>query len=311
MGFRSLPIDHKQASDLDLGALRVFVAIAESGSFSAGGRARGLTRSAAGKAVARLEAHLGTRLFHRTTRRLSLTVDGQRLHERCVQILQDLAEAEASIRQDAPQPTGTLRLTVPEIYGRAVVLPFLSRFLDQWPALDVEVSFTDRIVDLIEEGFDLSIRLGEVAHDSQLIARVVEQAQGGLYASPAYLERFGIPATPGDLARHQRLIYGLSPRPGSWTLAAPDGVPVAIEGGRLFRFDSGEAIREAAIHGMGIAFLPSSLMETDVNAGRLAKLLPNLQGSTLPIQVIYPSRKHLAAKIRQFIDGLVEYLNER
>nr|WP_240457778.1 substrate binding domain-containing protein [Halomonas socia] len=228
-----------------------------------------------------------------------------------MQILQDLAEAEASIRQDAPQPTGTLRLTVPEIYGRAVVLPFLSRFLDQWPALDVEVSFTDRIVDLIEEGFDLSIRLGEVAHDSQLIARVVEQAQGGLYASPAYLERFGIPATPGDLARHQRLIYGLSPRPGSWTLAAPDGVPVAIEGGRLFRFDSGEAIREAAIHGMGIAFLPSSLMETDVNAGRLAKLLPNLQGSTLPIQVIYPSRKHLAAKIRQFIDGLVEYLNER
>lgn len=309
MGFRSFPIDQRQDSDLDLRALRVFVAIAESGSFIAGGKARGLTRSAAGKAVARLEAHLGTRLFHRTTRSLSLTVDGQGLYERSVQILQDLAEAEASIRQDTPQPTGTLRLTVPEIYGRAVVLPFLRGFLEQWPGLDVEVSFTDRIVDLVEEGFDLSIRLGEVAQDSLLIARVVEQAQGGMYASPTYLESFGTPETLEDLTRHQRLIYGLSPRPDSWKLTAPDGTPVLISGGRLFRFDSGEAIREAAIQGMGIAYLPSSLLDTDINAGRLVTLLPSYQGSTLPIQVLYPSRKHLAAKIRLFIDGLVEYLN--
>lgn len=309
MKFRSFPIDHKQNADLDLGALRVFVAIAKSGSFIAGGKTRGLTRSAAGKAVARLEAHLGTRLFHRTTRSLSLTVDGQRLYERSVQILQDLAETEASIRQDAPQPTGTLRLTVSEIYGRAVVLPFLNGFLDQWPALDVEVSFTDGIVDLVEEGFDLSIRIGEVAHDSLLIARVVEQAQGCMYASPTYLQSFGTPNAPEDLTRHRRLIYGLNPRPSNWKVTAPDGAPVMIDGGRLFRFDSGEAIREAAIQGMGIAFLPSSLLDIDIKAGRLVKLLPSFQGSTTPIQVIYPSRKHLAAKIRLFIDGLIEYLN--
>ncbi|RUO34864.1 LysR family transcriptional regulator [Aliidiomarina soli] len=309
MSFRSLPTAHKQDSDLDLKALRIFVAIAESGSFIAGGKARGLTRSAAGKAVARLEAHLGTRLFHRTTRSLSLTVDGQRFYERSIQILQDLAEAESSIRQDSPQPSGTLRMTVSEIYGRAVILPFLNKFLEQWPELDVEISFTDRIVDVTEEGFDLSIRIGEVAQDSLLIARVIEHAKGGMYAAPDYLENFGTPNTPEDLANHQRLIYGLNPRPGSWALTAPDGESILINGGRLFRFDSGEAIREAAILGMGIAFLPSSLLEADIDAGRLVKLLPSFQGPTTPIQVIYPSRKHLAAKIRQFIDGLVEYRN--
>lgn len=173
----------------------------------------------------------------------------------------------------------------------------------------MEVSFTDRIVDLVEEGFDLSIRLGEVEQDSLLIARVLEQAQGGLYASPTYLESFGTPETPEDMSRHQRLIYGLSPRPDSWKLTAPDGAPVLTSGGRLFRFDSGEAIRGAAIQGMGIAYLPSSLLDTDINAGRLVQVLPGFQGSTLPIQVLYPSRKHLAAKIRLFIDGLVEYLD--
>lgn len=289
MGFRSFPIDKRQDADLDLRALRVFAAIAQSGSFIAGGKTRGLTRSAAGKAVARLEAHLGTRLFHRTTRSLSLTVDGQRLYERSVQIFQDLAETEASIRQDTPQPTGTLRLTVPEIYGRAVVLPFLGGFLKQWPALDVEVSFTDRLVDLVEEGFDLSIRLGEVAQDSLLIARVVEQAQGGIYASPTYLDSFGTPETPEDMTRHQRLIYGLSPRPDSWKLTAPDGTPALISGGRLFRFDSGEAIREAAIQGMGIAFLPSSLMVTDINAGRLVQLLPASRAARYPFRCSIPA----------------------
>src|SRR5690554_3485716 len=137
-------------SNLDLGTLRIFVAIVETGSFVSGGKSLGLTRSAAGKAMARLESHLGTRLLHRTTRIVSMTVDGERFYERCVQILQDLEEAESSIRQDFPQPKGTLRLTVTEAYGRIVVLPFLRKFLAEWPELDVEVSFTDRVVDLIK-----------------------------------------------------------------------------------------------------------------------------------------------------------------
>ncbi len=307
MSIRSRSTAHKNDSELDLRALRTFVAIAESGSFIAGANTMGVTRSAAGKAVARLEAHLGTRLFHRTTRSLSLTIDGQGFYERASQILQDLAEAESSIRQDSPHPTGTLRLTVSEMYARAVVLPFLNEFLAQWPLLDVEVNVTDRIVDLVEEGYDLSIRFGEVAQDSLLIARVIEHDQGGMYAAPKYIETFGAPNTAEDFKHHQRLIYGLNQSARSWALTPPDGESAIINGGRLLHFDSGEAIREAAMLGMGIAFLPSSLLAKDITDGRLVQVLPDMRGPKTPIQVIYPSRKHLAAKIRLFIDGLIAY----
>ncbi|QFS87148.1 LysR family transcriptional regulator [Marinobacter sp. THAF197a] len=303
----SISTSSSPRSNLDLGTLRIFVAIVETGSFVAGGKALGLTRSAAGKAMARLEAHLGTRLLHRTTRNVSLTVDGERFYQRCVQILQDLEEAEADIRQDLPQPTGTLRISVTEAYGRIVVLPFLKSFLDTWPELDVEVSLTDRIVDLVEEGFDLSIRIGDIPTNSQLIARTVEYARPYLYAAPSYINSFGAPTEPSELTNHQRLIYGLGMHSTGWNLVTASGSEVSIDGGRKLRFDSGEAIRESALHGMGVAYLPSFLVNDDVESGRLVRLLPNYGGKKLPIQVVYVSRNHLAQKIRLFIDGLVKH----
>lgn len=306
----SISTSSSPRSNLDLGTLRIFVAIVETGSFVAGGKALGLTRSAAGKAMARLEAHLGTRLLHRTTRNVSLTVDGERFYQRCVQILQDLEEAEADIRQDLPQPTGTLRISVTEAYGRIVVLPFLKSFLDTWPELDVEVSLTDRIVDLVEEGFDLSIRIGDIPTNSQLIARTVEYARPYLYAAPSYINSFGAPTEPSELTNHQRLIYGLGMHSTGWNLVTASGSEVSIDGGRKLRFDSGEAIRESALHGMGVAYLPSFLVNDDVESGRLIKLLPNYGGKRLPIQVVYVSRNHLAQKVRLFIDGLVKHRQE-
>lgn len=306
----SIATPSSQSSNLDLGTLRIFVAIVETGSFVSGGKALGLTRSAAGKAMARLEAHLGTRLLHRTTRTVSMTVDGERFYQRCVQILQDLEEAEADIRQDLPQPKGTLRISVTEAYGRIVVLPFLKSFLETWPELDVEVNLTDRVVDLVEEGFDLSIRIGDIPADSQLIARTVEYARPYLYAAPSYVKRFGEPAEPSDLANHQRLVYGLGIHSTGWNLITSSGSEVSIDGGRKLRFDSGEAIRESALHGMGVAYLPSFFVNEDVESGRLVRLLPDYGGKKLPIQVVYVSRNHLAQKVRLFIDGLVKHRRE-
>lgn len=306
----SIATPSSPGSNLDLGTLRIFVAIVETGSFVSGGKALGLTRSAAGKAMARLEAHLGTRLLHRTTRTVSMTVDGERFYQRCVQILQDLEEAEADIRQDLPQPKGTLRISVTEAYGRIVVLPFLKSFLETWPELDLEVNLTDRVVDLVEEGFDLSIRIGDIPADSQLIARTVEYARPYLYAAPSYVKRFGEPAEPSDLANHQRLVYGLGIHSTDWNLITSSGSGVSIDGGRKLRFDSGEAIRESALHGMGVAYLPSFLVNEDVESGRLVRLLPDYGGKKLPIQVVYVSRNHLAQKVRLFIDGLVKHRRE-
>lgn len=306
----SIAAPSSASSNLDLGTLRIFVAIVETGSFVSGGKALGLTRSAAGKAMARLEAHLGTRLLYRTTRMVSMTVDGERFYQQCVQILQVLEEAEADIRQDLPQPKGTLRISVTEAYGRIVVLPFLKSFLETWSELDVEVNLSDRVVDLVEEGFDLSIRIGDIPADSQLIARTVEHAQPYLYASASYLKRFGEPAEPSDLTNHQRLVYGLGVHSTGWNLVTSSGSEVCIDGGRKLRFDSGEAIRESALHGMGVAYLPSFLVDDDVESGRLVRLLPNYGGKRLPIQMVYASRNRLAQKVRLFIDGLVKHRRE-
>ncbi|MFP1890510.1 LysR family transcriptional regulator [Lonsdalea quercina] len=289
---------------IELNTLRTFVAIVEAGSFVAAGKTIGLTRSAAGKSLARLEAHLGTRLLHRSTRSVSMTADGQYFYERSVQILADIEEAESQVRQDNFQPKGTLRLTVTSAFGRIVILPLLNEFVKKWPDLEVEVSFTDRIVDLIEEGFDLGIRLGEMPVDSLMVARPITHYRPYLYASPAYLDRQGQPENLADLSTHQRLIYGLQSNTSLWQLTGEDGTEVSVAGNRRLRFDSGEAIKDAAVGGMGIAFLPSFLAEDDLRHNRLVKLFPNYSGKKITINAIYPHRKHLAAKVRQFIDAL-------
>ncbi|MBD1554453.1 LysR family transcriptional regulator [Pseudomonas typographi] len=301
---RAVPPKGRLDGDIDLGALRTFVAIAQTGSFANAGKALGITRSAAGKAMARLEVHLGARLLHRTTRRVSMTADGQTFYERCVQILNDLEEAQASVR-DRPHLRGTLRLTVTEAYGRIVIIPFLKQFLLDWPDLNVEISFTDRIVDLVEEGFDLGIRVGGVAADAQLVARVIAKARPYVYAAPSYLELYGTPQDIAQLERHQRLIFGLRPGLSAWQMVDGASTPVTVNGPTRLRFDSGEAIRKAAINGIGIAYLPSFIAEPDVVAGRLVRLFPDHGGPEIPVYAVYPNRKHLAAKSRLFIDQLI------
>ncbi|MGV0819430.1 LysR family transcriptional regulator [Martelella sp. AMO21009] len=308
MASTKIPDRQSGAYDIDISALRIFVAIAETGSFVGGAKVVGLTRSAAGKGMARLERHLGTRLFHRTTRQVSLTTDGQTFYERCVQILQDLEEAEASVMKGAPAPHGTLRVTVSEAYGRIVLIPFLKSFLQTWPNLKIEVSFTDRLVDLVEEGFDLGIRVGRSFEGAQLIARVINRTRPHLYASPAYINEKGVPPDLLDLGGHQRLIYGSNAAGSLWTLIDPDGKTISIDTPSQIRFSSGDAIRSATIEGMGIGFLPEFLVEKDVEENRLVRLFPNHAGEEICIHAIYPSRRYFPARVRVFLDSFLEYL---
>lgn len=209
----------------NLNDIQVFMAVVEAGSFIAGGKAMGLSRSAAGKAVMRLEDRLGVRLLNRTTRTLSLTDEGRLLYERGLQILASVDEAEASVAGKCGMPRGVLRLTVPDAYGRHVLLPIIGKYLKAWPDVQVEVSFTDRIADIVEEGFDLAIRIGVTSADSSFVSRVVARCRAMLCASPAYIAARGNrwistispPMTASSSAAE------ISARPGAFPANRADG----------------------------------------------------------------------------------------
>ena len=298
-------------SALEINALRIFIAVAEAGSFVAGGKAMGLTRSAAGKALARLEAYLETRLFQRTTRRLSLTSEGHEFYHRCCQILEDLEEAEASIRQHLPLPQGILRLTVSEGYGKMIVLPFIGEFLQRSPGISIEVSFSDRVVDLVEEGFDLAIRVGNGTTSYQYITQTIDRTRPQLVASPEYLRQWGVPRSPAELNDHRRLVYGLGAASTAWNVVDMAQGQLTLNGRHHIRFDSGDAIRTAAIAGLGIGFLPTFMVEKDILAGRLVYVLAATRGEEVAIHAIYPNRRHLPVRVRAFIDGLKHFLGNR
>ncbi|HTN83451.1 MAG TPA: LysR family transcriptional regulator [Sorangium sp.] len=292
----------------NLSDILVFMAVVEEGSFIAGGQAMGLTRSAAGKAVNRLEDRLGVRLLNRTTRALSLTDEGRVFYDRGLQILAAVDDAEASVAGRSGTPRGLLRLTVPDAFGRLVVLPLLRRYLEAWPDIQVEVSFTDRLADIVEEGFDLAVRIGEAPPDTRLVSRVVARYRAMLCASPSYIAERGEPLSLDALAGHDCLIFSSRNRRQSWRFVGADGAWVKAQGRSRLRLDSGEALRDAAVAGLGIAFLPDFLVAEDLAAGRLQQVLPDLAAEEVKIVTIYPTRRLLEPRVRRFIDLMVEEL---
>lgn len=292
----------------NLNEILVFMAVVDAGSFIAGGQKLGLTRSAAGKAVARLEDRLGVRLLNRTTRTLSLTDEGRAFYERGLQILAAIDAAEASVAGEAGTPRGLLRLTVPDAFGRRVLLPLLSQYLGTWPEVQIEVSFTDRLTDIVEEGFDLAVRIGGVNADKQLVSRVVARYQAMLCAAPSYLAEQGEPPDLDALAGHTCLFFSSRTRRQSWRFRAADGTWLKSPGRSRLRLDSGEAIRDAAVAGLGIALLPDFLIADDLAAGRLQQVLPSLDAGDVEIMAIYPSKRLLEPRVRRFIDLMVEQL---
>jgi DNA-binding transcriptional LysR family regulator len=292
----------------NLNDILVFMAVTDRGSFTAGGQAMGLTRSAAGKAVARLEERLRARLLNRTTRALSLTDEGRTLYEHGLKILEAVEGAEASVVGPNGVPRGTLRITVPDAFGRHVVLPVLKKYLDAWPDVQVEVNLTDRLADIVEEGFDLALRIGGADLDAGLVSRVVAAYPVMICASPAYLAERGEPKTVDDLSRHDCLVFSSRSRRQSWRLRNDDGELVKAEGRSRLRLDSGEGLRDAALAGLGLAFLPAFLVEQDLAAGRLRQVLAGQATGAVKIVAIYPTKRRLEPRVRRFIDLLVEEL---
>lgn len=264
----------------------------------------GLTGSAASKAVARLEARLGVRLLHRNSRAVSLTSEGERFRESGRHILEAVDEAEASIAVPDGKPRGLLRLSVPDAFGRRVIMPLVSSYLDQHPEVRIDIDFSDRPVDLIEEGFDLAIRIGGETAQDGIVSRVIAEYQVWFCAAPSYLERRGHPPHTEALGGHDCILFRSRTRTQEWLGQSGDEhTEKLLANGRL-RMNSAEAIRLAALSGLGIALLPSFVVGDDLSAGHLVRLFPELGERTVRILCLYPNRRLVDPRVRTFIDNV-------
>jgi len=287
-----------------LNEIVIFMAVADAGSFARGGRSMGLTGSAASKAVARLEARLGVRLLHRNSRAVSLTSEGERFRESGRTILEAFDEAEANIAVPDGKLRGLLRLSVPDAFGRRVIMPLVNDYLDQHVEVRIDIDFSDHPVDLIEEGFDLAIRIGGESAPDGIVSRVVAEYPVWICAAPSYLERRGHPPHAEELSGHDCILFRSRTRTQGWFGQSGDErVDKLLAHGRL-RMNSAEAIRQAVLAGLGIALLPSFLVEEDLAAGLLVRLFPELGTRTVRILCLYPSRRLVDPRVRTFIDNV-------
>ena len=289
-------------------AMRVFVAVVERNGFSAAADALDMSTPAVTRQVAALEKRLSARLLNRTTRRLSPTSTGAAYYQRCVQLLAEFDELEASVGAQALQPSGRLRINAPVSYGIARLAPLLPAYCARYPQVELDLQLSDRLVDMVEEGYDLAIRITRDPAPS-LIARHLAQVRIGLYAAPSYLAGRGVPTTPQMLAGHDCLSYTYTAGGDAWQLQGPQGevnVPLAPH----LRANNGDVLREAAIAGMGIIAQPDFIIDQALADGRLVPVLPEWALPAIGIHAVYASRSHLAPKVRSFIDYLVECLDE-
>jgi DNA-binding transcriptional LysR family regulator len=287
-----------------VGAVAVFVATVQAGSFAAASERLHLTRSAVGKSIARLEERLGTRLFHRTTRSQSLTEAGQAYYERCLRALAELDAAEAELAAGRTSPTGRLRVSMPSLFGRRCVAPILIELTQRHPQLELEISFSDRRIDLIEEGFDLAVRSGPLPDSSSLAARPLGQQRMVVCATPGYLARHPAPATLADLAAHEGLNYAKGGDTLIWRFLGPDGRLIEIPMRGRWYFDELEAIEQAALAGLGLAWLPHWLIADHLCQGRLVQVLGQVSPFAFDLNLVWPQTRHLPSKVRVAIDEL-------
>ena len=287
-----------------LAADRMFVAVMESGSFAAAARRRGTSSGQASKLVSALESRLGTRLLNRTTRALAATELGQVYFDQIRGILADLDTLDASLREAGATPRGRLRLSAPIDFGKLRLATLLNRFAARYPQIELDVSFSDRMVNLVDEGFDAAIRIGRKA-DSSLVARRLGQTSVLTVASAAYLARRGTPAVPGDLARHDCIIDTNLREPNTWRFA-DTAVPVT---GRL-RFSDANACLDAAEQGLGIACLPDFFATGSLAAGRIQRILADHAPEPLGIHAIFPPGRHMAQKVRVLVDFLAGHFGQ-
>ncbi len=283
---------------------RVFVRVAESGSFSAVARELGLTQPAVSRQVSALETHLGARLVQRTTRSLALTADGQDLLGPARAVLEAVERAESAVGSHHDGPAGLVRVSSSVTFGRVVIAPRLPSLLARYPKLEVDLRLDDRPTDLVHEGVDVAVRVGEIG-EASLIARRIGVVSRAVMASSEYLARHGVPATLEDLAGHECILQDRNAHPDLWQLESADGPRTVRVHGR-FRTDSAEAVRVAVIAGMGLAVTSSWLLQRELATGAVQMVLPDWRAPAAPVHAVYPSQRNLAPRSRAVIDFLVD-----
>ena len=289
-----------------LQTMRTFTAVVDAGSFVGAMEATGLSKPAVSRHVHELETHLGTRLLQRTTRRLSLTSAGQDYYQRCKDILAAVQEAEAVVGSSTAQAQGPLRIGAPQTFGVLYLAALWGRFAEQNPQVTLDIVLSDRVVDLVEEGYDLVIRIARLT-DSSLISRPLARTRMVLCASPQYLARRGTPRHPDELAGHDVIAYTYLASGDVWHFQGPDG-DVAVRTRARMHANNGDTCRAAALAHQGIILQPDFLIHDDLRAGTLVELMPAFQGPELGIFAIYPTRKQLPLKVRRLVDFLVDAL---
>ena len=288
------------------GTIPVFVAVVENGGFSAAARRLGISKSAVSKRINQLEAHLGVRLLHRTTRKLSLTEAGERYFEHAAQALTAAGQAEDAVTELQGEPQGNLKISSPMSFGRLHVAPLIPKLLQRYPKLQIDLVMDDRKVDLVAGGFDVAIRAGNLPA-STLIARKLAPLRQVLCASPDYIDRYDRPGTPAELSSHNCLLYSYSSDANEWTLIG-EGGPETVTVSGSYQVNNSEALLEALREGVGIGRLPTFVAGPDLKTGRLVKLFESYSLPDFTIYAVFPERQYLPAKVRAFLDFAIEYI---
>jgi len=286
-------------------AIATFAKVVETGSFARAAERLDLSVSAVSRQVADLEAHLDARLLNRTTRRRSLTESGRAFHERCVQLLADLDEAEQSAHAGTVKPRGTLRLTCAVTFGERHLVPAIGELAARYPEMQFDVELSDRVVDLVEEGFDAAVRIGAIGSQN-LVGRKIGETRLVCCAAPSYLKRRGEPRKPEDLSAHTCLTYEYAPLRGMWPFRDRQGRDRSVKISGPIHANSGSFLAALAVQGLGITFEPDFIVAPDVREGRLMPLLRGFEAPPGNIYVVYPSRRHLSAKVRAFAEFMAQ-----
>lgn len=289
--------------DMDLNELLIFAKVIQTGSFTRASQLLGLPKSTVSRKVLELEERLGTRLIQRTTRKLNLTDVGRLYYAHCARIMAEVEDAERAVGSLQQSPRGLLRVTAP--VNISFLGPILADFLQHFPEIQLDLVCTDRVVNLVEEGFDVGIRAGQLA-DSGLMARRLGSLQRYLVASPVYVSTRGFPETPQDLTQHACLVFGVGNERLSWPLMR-EGRTESIEITPRLVVNDLEILHEAAVAGLGIVLLPATRCTGDFQLKRLTQLLPGWSMPETPVHAVYPSNRHLSLKVRAFVDHLQQH----
>tara|TARA_B100002003_G_scaffold230011_1_gene239834 strand:- start:45 stop:965 length:921 start_codon:yes stop_codon:yes gene_type:complete len=292
-----------------LSEMEAFVRVVDLGGFTDAARKMGLSKSAVSKHVASLEDRLGARLLNRTTRRVSPTEIGLAFYDRAIRVLAEAEEADTMVSTMQDNPRGELRISAPFSFGIRALAPAISDFLKKYPDISVHMVLDDRFVELVAEGFDLAIRIGDLP-DSSMRARKLADAEVMVVASPAYVAAHGAPASVQDLASHNLLHYSNLSSGNVWRLAGPGGQERQVRAVGRLTINNGDALRQAAIDGLGIAMLPDFIVGDGLASGELVELVPEARRPPLGVYAVYPQGRFPQPKLRAFIDHMVEALKE-